>query len=148
MNFEPIHTGHALTNSIITQLFAGFCDLSLPKAHWTHEAHLIGTLCLIRDFGVTEAETKMPDMIRAFNIANGGVNTDTEGYHETLTVFYLRILAKFYVNTMHMPFSRLCEATISADIGERQYPLNYYSKDVLFSIKARKHWVEPDIMPL
>ena len=148
MNFNPIHAGHTLTEAIITDLFAGFCDLSLPKEHWTHEAHLIGALCLIRDFGLAEAETKMPDMIRSFNIAKGGVNTDEEGYHQTLTVLYLRILAKFYADNQHMPFAQLCKAALNAPIGERSYPLGYYTKEILFSVDARRHWVEPNLKPL
>ena len=109
---------------------------------------MIGALCLIRDFGLVSAEAKMPGMIRAFNISKGGVNTDTEGYHQTLTIFYLRVLAKYYAEYKHMPFTKLCEAVLSLEIGERQYPLSHYSKNVLFSVKARKSWVEPNLKPI
>ena len=67
----------------------GMIDRTLPKEGWTHEAHFAGALWLVAaDFEA--AQRDMPDMIRAYNESVGGVNSETEGYHETITQASLR----------------------------------------------------------
>ena len=69
----------------IARAGAKFLDRSLPKPEWTHAAHFAVTLWLMRHRPDIRLENEMPDMIRAFNEATGTPNTDTSGYHETIT---------------------------------------------------------------
>jgi len=143
---SPIHAGDMLTAFNIKRIYDGFLDKNLPKQEWTHAAHLITGLCLIRDFGLIEAEAKMPNMIRAFNETKGGINSDTEGYHHTITIFYLRVLAKFSEENRHMNFSKLCAVALQGALGTKDYVFSYYSKELLFSKEARKIWMESDLL--
>jgi hypothetical protein len=76
------------TDQAVAALAAGLLDRSLPKDQWTHAAHLVATLHLVRtrDAGL---ERDLPGIIRAYNVAVGGVNDDHNGYHETITQAYL-----------------------------------------------------------
>ena len=62
---------------------------TLPKAEWTHEAHLATTLWLIAERPDIAPERDLPNLIRSYNESVGGVNSDTEGYHETITQCFL-----------------------------------------------------------
>lgn len=52
---------------------------------WTHAAHFAATLWLLKCKPEIMLEEEMPVYIRAYNEAIGGANTDTSGYHETIT---------------------------------------------------------------
>ena len=68
-------------------IVSGFRAKTLPSKEWTHEAHLITGLWYVINFGYDEALVQMQARIRTYNEANGGMNTDSSGYHETITVF-------------------------------------------------------------
>lgn len=141
----PLHTEDMITTIKLEHITKGFFDLSLPKEEWTHSAHLVTGLYLLFREGLAMSEHVMPDMIRAYNQAKGGINSDTEGYHHTLTIFYLRILEQFRKSHASLTLPLLCKALLSSPEGMREFPFTHYSKAVLFSLKARKTWVEPDL---
>ena len=78
------------TDKEVELLIETFEKRTLPKTEWTHAAHLIVGLyyCFHHPFGV--AKNLMSDGIYWLNDAHGTANTETSGYHETLTVFWLR----------------------------------------------------------
>jgi len=120
-------------------LVAAFLARTLPKPEWTHVAHLRVGLWHVRRFGEIGALTALRERIPAYNEAVGTANTDSSGYHETLTVFYVRLIADF--------LERVGAAADGADedCGARKLPLEYYSRDRLFSVEARRGWVTPDL---
>jgi hypothetical protein len=77
------------------KLVAAFLARTLPKPEWTHVAHLRVGLWHVRRFGEIGALTALRERIPAYNEAVGTANTDSSGYHETLTVFYVRLIADF-----------------------------------------------------
>jgi hypothetical protein len=75
-----------------TELIASaFCDCSLPKAQWTHEAHLRVGLWHLLAYSTDEALEMMRARITAYNVACGVGNTDSSGYHETITRFFVTL---------------------------------------------------------
>ena len=62
----------------------------LPKAEWTHEAHLATCAWLILERREIAPEQDLPDLIRRYNESVGGVNDETQGYHETITQVFIR----------------------------------------------------------
>jgi hypothetical protein len=70
-------------------------DRTLPKAEWTHQAHLVATLYLLCERPDVDVELALPGIIWRYNEASGTRNTDSGGYHETITRFYLRALGAF-----------------------------------------------------
>ncbi len=124
----------------------GLLARTLPKPEWTHEAHLAACLWLIRERPDFAPEQDLPGAIRAYNVAVGGENTDSAGYHETLTQLYIKGVRAF-ADTLAEGTSLVgaVNALLESEIGDRQWPLCFYSKERLFSVEARRGWVEPDL---
>jgi hypothetical protein len=74
----------------VERLVARFEDGTLPKAEWTHRAHLAVALWYGTRLPFEEALVAMRDGIQRNNAAHGVVTTPTGGYHETITRFYMR----------------------------------------------------------
>src|SRR3954468_2222132 len=72
---------------------------TLPKPEWTHEAHLATTLWLIVERPDIVPERDLPHLIRAYNESTGGVNSDTEGYHETIPQSFVRAIRLYLART-------------------------------------------------
>jgi hypothetical protein len=118
---------------------------TLPKAEWTHEAHLRAGLWHVRQHGAAAALELLRARITAYNESVGTRNTDTSGYHETITRFYVTIIDRFLAaNDRAMPVDDLA-ARLLAEYGDRRLPMRYYSEGRLFSVVARRSWVEPDL---
>ena len=66
---------------------------TLPKTEWTHEAHLATCAWLILERPDVLPERDLPALIRRYNESVGGVNDDTQGYHETITQVAIRARA-------------------------------------------------------
>ncbi len=127
----------------------GLLSRTLPRAEWTHEAHLASCLWLLRDRTDIAPERDLPDIIRGYNASVGGVNSDTEGYHETITQAYIRLIrAWLRDNDNGNPLVERVNAMLASPLGHRAVLLNHWSKDRLFSVEARRNWVEPDVKPL
>src|SRR3954468_6601064 len=73
----------------IEHLGEGLLARTLPRAEWTHEAHLAATTYLLLRRPDVDLEKELPGLIRRYNESVGGVNSDTEGYHETITRAFL-----------------------------------------------------------
>lgn len=129
----------------LEQLVAAFCDCTLPKSEWTHEAHLRVGLWHVLQMGEVAAMEALRARIRAYNESVGGKNTDREGYHETITQFYVKVIGEFLRGaTAARPAAELAEELIR-DYGDRDLPLRYYSKARLQSTEARLAYLEPDL---
>ena len=129
----------------LENLVAAFLDLTLPKAEWTHQAHLRVGLWHVFHLGASEAMNALRDRIKAYNASVGGKNTDTEGYHETITQFYVSTIARFLgEGDRTRPLSDLAEELIRYH-GDHNLPLRFYSKDRLSSKEARLGYIEPDL---
>lgn len=129
----------------ILHIYKGFKALTLPKEEWTHEAHLVTALSLLHDHGLEKAEALMPDMIREYNTSRGGINSSTDGYHHTITIFYLRIIEKFRLNNKGLNFEDLATQLLGSEIAAPYYTLNFFSKEHLFTPEARLGLVQPDL---
>jgi hypothetical protein len=124
----------------------GLLMRTLPKAEWTHEAHLAACLWLVRERADFVPEAQLPGVISAYNVAVGGENTDSAGYHETLTQLYVRGVRAFVAGLpADMPLVDAVNALLASAIGDRNWPLGFYSRERLFSVAARRGWVEPDL---
>ncbi len=126
----------------------GLIERTLPKSEWTHQAHLRAGLWHLLRHPDDIALALMRERIRAYNESTGGENTDAAGYHETITRFYLRVIRVFLDSVDRtQPVDELASALIER-CGERDLVLRFYSREALFSIQARRGWLEPDLAPL
>lgn len=126
-------------------LIKAFEERTLPKSDWTHAAHLTVGLyyCFHHPFGI--AKNLMSDGIYWLNDAHGTPNTETSGYHETLTVFWLKTIAAFLEkNAAEKSIAVLANGLLSS-VDDTKLPLKYYSRELLFSTEARLNYIEPDL---
>lgn len=130
------------------ELAAAFLAGALPKSAWTHEAHLRVALWHVLRYGPAEALDRMRQGIRAYNQATGVVNSDTGGYHETITRFYVGMIETFVRQNDTGLSQDILADRLVAQAGDRELPLRFYSRARLDSVAARRHWVEPDVRPL
>ncbi len=127
---------------------ARFLACTLPKAGWTHEAHISTTCWLIVERPDILPERDLPGLIRRYNESVGGVNSDTEGYHETITQVFIRTLRAVLAKSEGEGLAARVNAVLLAPEGRRDWPLRFYSRDLLFSKEARLGFVEPDLASL
>lgn len=125
-----------------------FIDCTLPKPDWTHAAHFAVALFLLKQDGAVAFET-MPPLIRAYNEATGVENSDTDGYHETIT--RASLLAADHVSRSYPAKTAL--HTILTDLlhgkyGRSAWLLEHWRRETLFSVEARMAWIAPDLKPL
>ena len=129
-------------------IVAGFLACTLPKDAWTHHAHLRVGLWHVRAFGPGEALNRLRAGIRRLNESHGTANTDSDGYHETITRFFVQVIAGFLASAdCSRPFADLAAGLIAA-YPDCNLPLTYYGRGRLHSVEARREWVEPDLRPL
>jgi len=137
-----------ISDTEIETLFGKFADLTLPKPEWTHSAHFAAAAWLITD-PLRNAKREMPDMIRAYNTACGVPNSDTDGYHETITLASIHLLGVFMDGLVpDTPLFEALNAVMASPLGRSNWPLTFWSEAVLFSPAARHNWTEPDLRPL
>jgi len=136
----------SLTDADIERIGRGMAGLSLPKAEWTHAAHFAAALWLIRS-GV-DAEAEMPRLIRAYNVTTGGENTDTAGYHETITQASLRATRAWLAARPGVSLAEALAGLLASPCGRSDWLLAHWSRERLFSPVARRAWTDPDLQPL
>ena len=131
---------------VIKRIGLRLLDCTLPKEEWTHEAHLAACLWIVRNRPDLEAERDLPGIIARYNASLGGVNDDTQGYHETITQVFIVAVRE------HLAARSACDSLVDAvnsllqsDRGRRDWPLRSYSRERLFSVEARRTFVPPDL---
>jgi hypothetical protein len=132
----------------LDDLVARFQSRTLPKSEWTHEAHLAVGTWHVHRLGPDEALLRLRSGIRLLNDSHGTPNTDSSGYHETITRAYVILLAAFIAERDGRPAAYCAQALLASPLAVRDALLTYYSKDLLMSVQARLEWVEPDQCPL
>ncbi len=135
-------------DAAVRRIGHGLLDRSLPRAEWTHEAHLAACLWLLVERPDIVPERDLPAIIRGYNLAVGGVNDDHQGYHETLTQLYIHGVRGFLASAAPGPLAEQVNALLQSAIGQREWPLRFFSRERLFSVAARRDWIEPDLAPV
>jgi hypothetical protein len=141
------HTTFRTTGEILA-LVRRFEDCTLPREEWTHAAHLTVALWHLLQYDWPEAVRRVRLGIQRYNAAHGIRTTPTGGYHETLTLFWLRTVRAFLEGERNEARSLVRLANELAATADRSLPLAHYTRERLFSPEARAHWVEPDLKPL
>lgn len=130
----------------IEHLGEGLIACTLAREEWTHEAHLAATTYLLLKRPDIDLDAALPGLIRRFNESVGGVNSDSEGYHETITRVYLHGIRLFLSEAdLTEPLHELVNELLLSPMGRRDWPLRFYSREQLFSVDARRSFVEPDL---
>ena len=136
-------------DAAVRHIGEGLIARTLTRPEWTHEAHLAACLYIVAERPDIVPERDLPDIIRRFNESVGGVNSDTEGYHETITQGYVKAVRGVLARTEPaLPLVEKVSALLLCEEGRRDWPLRFYTPEMLFSKGARLGWVEPDLLAL
>lgn len=132
----------------IARIALAMVGCTLPKPEWTHRAHFAAALWLLAHPDVLAREGGMASLIRRYNDATGTPNTATSGYHETITLASLRGAAAVRESMPGAPLGKVLDSLMAGALGDKHWPLAYWTEARLMSPEARANWVEPDCAPL
>ena len=115
----------------------------IANENFHHLSHLhVAWVYLSESSSVNEAAAKMRDTLRKFAASAG----KAEKYHETITLFWVHLLGTIRRASFRQTLEQVVQA--KPRLLEKNFPLDYYSHEILFSDRARTEWVEPDLKPL
>jgi hypothetical protein len=135
------------TEAGIVAFVGAFENCTLPKTRWTHGAHVLTGAWYVHALGEAEAMDQMRRCVRRYNESVGGKNTATSGYHETVTWFWIKLLAALYAaevaagRVQGRAAFALCAAERFG--GSSGLHREYYDFDIMASSEARLGWVAP-----
>jgi len=136
-----------VTRGEVAAFIAEFEALGLSRQQWTHHAHLTAGFWYL----TTEPSTALDTIrrnIKAHNESVGTPNTDTGGYHESITRLFLAGIAAHIAMHGDVPFEESLRRLLASELGQSGWPLTFYSRERLFSVAARRGWVEPDLQSM
>ena len=128
----------------VAALAAAFEDASIPASEFTHTAHIAVALSYLEELPAEQALARMRDKIRAFAAHHRVSNL----YHETLTVFWMKLLdhvAGAY--NVDLPLWQRINLIV-ARWGTRAPIDAHYSRELIASKVAREQWTPPDRLPM
>ena len=132
------------TENEIYNIVRSFEDCMISREEWKHAEHLTVAFYYIKNSSsLREATDKM--RVGIFNLLKAfGVDLIKEmPYHETMTRFWMKVVFDFAKNKNGYS---IVDATnlILENFDDKDFPLKFYSRELLFSDAARKDFVEPD----
>jgi hypothetical protein len=101
---------HFSCDDEIVSIGRGLLDRTLPKPMWTHAAHLAAAVWIITSRPDLDAGAALPAAIRAYNESTGVANTDSGGYHETITQASLHAVRAFAERHSGARLHEVCNA--------------------------------------
>jgi len=130
------------------QIVESFLHCNLAKEKYTHAAHILTGFYLFCKHGKA-ANPIMEKHIIQFNNAVGTMNSDESGFHKTITFFWMSAIEQFSKTLDHLSFDdENIRHLYDSILMDKTLPMNFYSREYLFSKKARREIVEPDIQPI
>ena len=125
------------------EFLAAFENVTLSYAQWTHEAHVRMAFLYLRREDFENALPWVRERIGCYNRARGNPN----GYNETITVAFLRVVADRLAQHEIAPDFETFKAT-HPELLDSRLLMRHYSKPVLLAEDAKARFVEPDREPL
>lgn len=125
-------------------LVSSFEAATISHDDWKHSEHLVVALYYLTHHDLETAYGKMRSGI--LNLLENGFKVDLEKempYHETITLFWMRAVAGF--NASKNGASLLEKANEVAYKWDKDHPLKFYSRELLFSDEARSKFVDADL---
>ncbi|MEP6787162.1 MAG: hypothetical protein ABJB40_01930 [Acidobacteriota bacterium] len=131
------------TEKEIAEIVRTFENATISRAAWKHAQHLTVALHYICHHDIDRAMERMRGGLFKLLGAFGVDLTKEMPYHETLTVFWMRTVADF--NATKNGASFLDKTNELVEKYDKDYPLRFYSREYLFSDKARAKFVDGDL---
>lgn len=130
------------TEEEIRTLVESFEACSFHPSEFRHYQHLTVAMWYVRHLPFAEATDKVTSGIRRLAETYGKT-----GYHETITLFWLRIVSGFVKSHGNETLPALANALIE-HCADKDLIGRHYSPELLASAEAKAKWVEPDLQAL
>lgn len=127
----------------IRTLVESFEACSFHPSEFRHYQHLTVALWYVWHLSPEEATAKMTAGIRRLAKTYGKM-----GYHETITLFWLRIVTSFLAENRSIRSLTKTANELIEHCNDKDLVLQFYSAELLATEKAKAEWVEPDLKPL
>ena len=140
----PLSDDHSIEHHALR-----FINLTLPKSEWTHEGHFAAALWVLRNRPDLAAPDEFRRLVIRYNEMTDTPNNDSGGYHHSITSASLCAAASHLRDLApNVPLHAVLQSLMDSPLGRTDWLLSYWRKETLFSVAARKAWVEPDVGPL
>jgi hypothetical protein len=127
----------------------GLIACTLPRPSWTHAAHLAAAVYVLTRRRELDPVEELPRLIRAYNAVIGAAEDGLRGYHETITQFHIQAVRHFLSRVApDRGLAEICNLLVASPFGRRDFALSFYSPGRLFSLEAKRRFIEPDLRPL
>ncbi len=126
----------------LNELVHAFETCTIHPANFKHYQHLAVALWYVAHFPCEEANNRMRSGIQKLAAAHGKM-----GYHETITIFWLRMVRGFFVEAKAGESIVNLANSLAAKFVDKDLINDYYSTELLASAEAKAEWVEPDLKP-
>jgi hypothetical protein len=127
----------------LCSLVRAFENCEIHPAEFKHYQHLAVALWYITHFSCDEASEKMRSGIQRLAAAYGKT-----GYHETITIFWLRMVREFFARTTTGESAATIANRLVQTYSDKNVIGDYFSAELLASKEAKEGWVEPDLKQL
>jgi hypothetical protein len=135
---NPI-THHYTTDNEIRELVESFEACSFHPSEFRHYQHLTVALWYVWHLPYEEAVNRMTLGIRRLAETYGKT-----GYHETITLFWLKMVSEFLVRNKRSSLAVTANQLIESH-DNKELIFDYYSSELVSSARAKAEWVEPDL---
>ncbi len=133
----------------LERLIAAFEAATVPASSWTHRAHLLVGTSYVHRHGPEGALDRLRSGILRLNRSHGTPETESRGYHETITRAYVTLLARFLDDLPQAGSLETAVATVLASpLAQRDVLFRYYTRPLLLSPAARRSFHPPDLHAL
>jgi N-formylglutamate deformylase len=129
-------------DEVIVDLVRRFESCAIHPADFRHYQHLTVALWYVRQLPYEAASEKMRNGIQKLAAAHG-----KNAYHETITLFWLKLVSDFVAAHEAGALSDLANQLVEA-LDDKDLIKKYYSEELIASAEAKSCWVEPDLKSL
>ncbi|HEX8367803.1 MAG TPA: hypothetical protein VF604_04480 [Pyrinomonadaceae bacterium] len=131
------------TEDEILSLVESFENGTIARGEWNHAGHLTVALYYCAHHDLAAATEKMRRNLLHHLKAVGVDLTKEMPYHETLTAFWMRTIDDFRKSKNGVSLLETANALLAG--FDKDYPLRFYSRELLFSDAARRSFVAGDL---
>jgi hypothetical protein len=137
---QPVAGDFLLSDEAFVEAFEA---CTLPKEAFHHRDHIRLAWLYLRQNDFSAAALRIEQSIRRF-AAHLGIS---EKYHHTITIAWLRLVAAAMRKTAgNETVENFLER--NPELLDQNFLYQFYSREHLFSDRARAGWTEPDLRPL
>lgn len=132
-----------MANSTDEEFVQAFLGGTVSPTQFHHRGHIRLAWYIARHHDLEVTTRLITTSIRTFATAHG----QAQKYHETLTQFWIRIVAHL-VN--HHPDITHFETFLATfpQLLDKDLPYRHWHRETMASQSAREHWVAPDVLAL